>query len=233
MADGGAVCCAQTDKKTLNTKVMMQEMKEIREKRRSAETTAKAVSVQTPFVFPLNPDITLNCQDECGCFDPPPPPNRCTAHSNQAMLSAYVCPVVSLSAISLRLVLAIKCQDSGCQPPAHSMRAVVSGCCLTFVMCLCSIVHQHIFEVMKLAFKEILTSEEQTQKAFVLWSTFVEPLFGLQPHKREEWELDQKQSNAAQQHHLRRNPSLRATAVSGESPMCNLWRQREEHPSSA
>ena len=75
-ADGGAVCCAQTDKKTLNTKVMMQEMKEIREKRRSAETTAKAVSVQTPFVFPLNPDITLNCQDECGCSDPPPPPPR-------------------------------------------------------------------------------------------------------------------------------------------------------------
>ena len=59
----GAVC-AQTDKKTLNTKVMMQEMKEIREKRRSAEATAKAVSVQTPFVFPLNPDITFNCRDE-------------------------------------------------------------------------------------------------------------------------------------------------------------------------
>lgn len=73
-ADGGAVCCAQTDKKTLNTKVMMQEMKEIREKRRSAETTAKVVSVQTPFVFPLNPDITLNCQDECGCLSPPRPP---------------------------------------------------------------------------------------------------------------------------------------------------------------
>ena len=106
------------------------------------------------------------------------------------------------------------------------MWAVESGCCLTFVMCLCSIVHQHIFEVMKLAFKEILTSEEQTQKAFVLWSTFVELLFGLQPHKREEWELDQKQSNAAQQHHLRRNPSLHATAVSGESPTCHLWCQR-------
>ena len=80
---------------------------------------------------------------------------------------------------------------------------------------LCSIVHQHVFEVMKLAFKEILTSEEQTEKAYVLWSTFVEPLFGLQPHRREEWELDQKQSNAAQQHHLRRNPSLHATALSG------------------
>jgi hypothetical protein len=87
------------------------------------------------------------------------------------------------------------------------------------LLCLCSIVHQHIFEVMKLAFKEILTSEEQTQKAYVLWSTFVEPLFGLQPHKCEEWELDQKQSNAAQQHHLRRNPSLRATAVSGQHPL--------------
>ena len=108
------------------------------------------------------------------------------------------------------------------------MQAAESSCCLTIVMCLCSIVHQHIFEVMKLAFKEILTSEEQTQKAFVLWSTFVEPLFGLQPHKREEWELDQKQSNAAQQHHLRRNPSLRATAVSGESLMRHLWRRREE-----
>ena len=42
----------------------MQEMKEIREKRRSAEATAKAVSVQTPFVFPLNPDLTFNCQDK-------------------------------------------------------------------------------------------------------------------------------------------------------------------------
>ncbi len=88
---------------------------------------------------------------------------------------------------------------------------------------LCSIVHQHVFEVMKLAFKEILTSEEQTEKAFVLWSTFVEPMFGLQPHQREEWELDQKQSNAAQQHHLRRNPSLRATALSGQAqPSCIL-----------
>ena len=76
--------------------------------------------------------------------------------------------------------------------------------------------HQHVFEVMKLAFKEILTTEEATEKAYVLWSTFVEPFFGLQPHKREEWELDQKQSNAAQQHHLRRNPSLRATALSGD-----------------
>lgn len=54
----------QTDKKTLNTKGMVQEMKDIREKRRSAEATAKAVSVQTPFVFPLNPDLTFNCQDK-------------------------------------------------------------------------------------------------------------------------------------------------------------------------
>ena len=78
---------------------------------------------------------------------------------------------------------------------------------------------------MKLAFKEILTSEEQTEKAYVLWSTFVEPLFGLQPHRREEWELDQKQSNAAQQHHLRRNPSLHATALSGGAwPSCILAR---------
>ena len=84
----------------------------------------------------------------------------------------------------------------------------------------CRIVHQHVFEVMKLAFKEILTTEESTEKAYVLWSTFVEPFFGLQPHRREEWELDQKQSNAAQQHHLRRNPSLRATALSGEPWKC-------------
>ena len=77
-----------------------------------------------------------------------------------------------------------------------------------------------MFEVMKLAFKEILTTEEATEKAYVLWSTFVEPFFGLQPHRREEWELDQKQSNAAQQHHLRRNPSLRATALSGETLTC-------------
>ncbi len=87
---------------------------------------------------------------------------------------------------------------------------------LTSGLLSCRIVHQHVFEVMKLAFKEILTTEEATEKAYVLWSSFVEPFFGLQPHRREEWELDQKQSNAAQQHHLRRNPSLRATALSGE-----------------
>ena len=79
-----AVLCprAQTDKKTLNTKVMMQEMKEIREKRRSAETTAKAVSVQTPFVFPLNPDITFNCQDEWGCLPSSPQiySTQCSGH---------------------------------------------------------------------------------------------------------------------------------------------------------
>ncbi len=66
---------AQTDKKTLNTKVMMQEIKEIREKRRSAEDTAKAISVQTPFVFPLNPDLTFNCQDKCA----PTPSAPCTS----------------------------------------------------------------------------------------------------------------------------------------------------------
>ena len=55
----------QTDKKTLNTKIMMQEMKEMREKRRTTEATVKAVSVETPFVFQLNPDLSFNCQDEC------------------------------------------------------------------------------------------------------------------------------------------------------------------------
>ena len=74
-----------------------------------------------------------------------------------------------------------------------------------------------------MAFKEILTSEEQTEKAQVLWSTFMEPFFGVHPHKREEWELDQKQSNAAQQHHLRRNPSLHATALSGEPLLCQSY----------
>ena len=93
----------------------------------------------------------------------------------------------------------------------------------------CRIVHQHVFEVMKLAFKEILTTEESTEKAYVLWSTFVEPFFGLQPHRREEWELDQKQSNAAQQHHLRRNPSLRATALSGEPLTCQASALRSLH----
>ncbi len=63
-AEKGLHAHVQTDKKTLNTKVMMQEIKEIREKRRSAEDTAKAISVQTPFVFPLNPDLTFNCQDK-------------------------------------------------------------------------------------------------------------------------------------------------------------------------
>ena len=56
-------CAAQTDKKTLNTKMMMQEMKEVREQRRAADTAVKAVSVKTPFVFPLSPDLTFNCQD--------------------------------------------------------------------------------------------------------------------------------------------------------------------------
>ena len=56
-------CAAQTDKKTLNTKMMMQEMKEVREQRRATDTAVKAVSVKTPFVFPLSPDLTFNCQD--------------------------------------------------------------------------------------------------------------------------------------------------------------------------
>ena len=43
--------------------MMMQEMKEVREQRRSADTAVKAVSVKTPFVFPLSPDLTFNCQD--------------------------------------------------------------------------------------------------------------------------------------------------------------------------
>ena len=43
--------------------MMMQEMKEVREQRRAADTAVKAVSVKTPFVFPLSPDLTFNCQD--------------------------------------------------------------------------------------------------------------------------------------------------------------------------
>jgi hypothetical protein len=86
-ANGCTVCCTQTDKKTLNTKVMMQEIKDIRETRRSAEATAKAVSVQTPFVFPLNPDLTFNCQDECGCSPSAP---SSPAHNIRATVSTFI-----------------------------------------------------------------------------------------------------------------------------------------------
>ena len=34
----------------------------------------------------------------------------------------------------------------------------------------CSIMHQHVFKVMEMAFKEILTSKKQTEKACVLWA---------------------------------------------------------------
>ena len=76
----------QTDKKTLNTKSMMQEIKDIREQRRSAEATAKAVSVQTPFVFPLNPDVTFNCQDKCApVASPSLPPLRRLVRNRHAL----------------------------------------------------------------------------------------------------------------------------------------------------
>lgn len=74
----------QTDKKTLNTKMMMQEMKEVREQRRAADTAVKAVSVKTPFVFPLSPDLTFNCQDGWA----PAPPSLLPSHELDHILTA-------------------------------------------------------------------------------------------------------------------------------------------------
>ena len=74
-------CAAQTDKKTLNTKMMMQEMKEVREQRRAADTAVKAVSVKTPFVFPLSPDLTFNCQDGWAPALPPSTPSHGLDHT--------------------------------------------------------------------------------------------------------------------------------------------------------
>ena len=51
--------------------------------------------------------------------------------------------------------------------------------------------HQHVFKVMKMAFKEIPTPERQTERACVLWGTFMEPFFGVHSHKREDWKLEQ------------------------------------------
>jgi DNA-binding NarL/FixJ family response regulator len=54
---------AQTDKKNLGAKAMMQEIKDIVEKRRQADTSLAAVSSAAPFAARLSPDLTYKYLD--------------------------------------------------------------------------------------------------------------------------------------------------------------------------
>lgn len=53
----------QTDKKYLGAKAMLQEIKDIVEKRRSGDNSHTAVSSSAPFASRLNPDLTYNYRD--------------------------------------------------------------------------------------------------------------------------------------------------------------------------
>ena len=65
---------AQTDKKYLGQKTMVQEIREIVERRRAADSSLSAVSSSAPFASRLTPDLTFNYKDRCA---PGPPPNCC------------------------------------------------------------------------------------------------------------------------------------------------------------
>ncbi len=56
----------QTDKKYLGAKAMVQEIKDIVERRRAADSSLSAVSSSAPFASRLTPDLTYNYKDRCG-----------------------------------------------------------------------------------------------------------------------------------------------------------------------
>ncbi len=57
---------AQTDKKYLGAKAMLQEIKDLVERRRAADSSLSAVSSSAPFATRLHPDLVYNYRDRSG-----------------------------------------------------------------------------------------------------------------------------------------------------------------------
>ena len=85
---------AQTDKKYLGQKTMVQEIREIVERRRAADSSLSAVSSSAPFASRLTPDLTFNYKDRCA---PGPRPNCC-------MFCVYPSSAVSVNDVILLYV---------------------------------------------------------------------------------------------------------------------------------
>lgn len=81
------MACAQTDKKNLGAKAMMQEIKDIVEKRRQADASLAAVSSSAPFVSRLSPDLTYNYRDRCA--DLKSLPLKCEFTVHRASFSTF------------------------------------------------------------------------------------------------------------------------------------------------